>query len=199
MKGYKFPVYTTESCPRNETEWDERSAVFYCQGKSSYACLPNENITELLEFCYPLPRIAIHQGKTLWKDANYKCNHLNLVFVHRWISLLDLSMHAPLNFDAQRFPCALFFYNNFHSFHYLKKSSKSVQYVVFIVNWNLICKIDVIIEIFVFWFMESTFYHQKGNLIMLKTEMKSERNMTYTARTELFTMKLFSKKCQKFK
>ena len=65
LEGYKFPVYTTESCPRNKTEWDERSAVFYCQGKSSYACLPNENITELLEFCYPLPRIAIHQGRVL--------------------------------------------------------------------------------------------------------------------------------------
>ncbi|XP_078312757.1 uncharacterized protein LOC144619207 [Crassostrea virginica] len=68
LEGYKFPVYTTESCPRNETEWDERSAVFYCQGKSSYACLPNENITELLEFCYPLPRIAIHQGICLYLD-----------------------------------------------------------------------------------------------------------------------------------
>ncbi|XP_078312503.1 uncharacterized protein LOC144619076 [Crassostrea virginica] len=68
LEGYKFPVYTTESCPRNETEWNERSAVFYCQGKSSYACLPNENITELLEFCYPLPRIAIHQGICLYLD-----------------------------------------------------------------------------------------------------------------------------------
>ncbi|XP_078310352.1 uncharacterized protein LOC111135873 isoform X2 [Crassostrea virginica] len=66
LKGYKFPVYTTETCPRNETEWNERSAVFFCRGESSYACLPNENITELLEFCYPLEVISIHQGICLF-------------------------------------------------------------------------------------------------------------------------------------
>ena len=65
LEGYKFPVFTTESCPKNETEWEARAAVFFCLGESSYACLPNENFTELLEFCYPAQVISIHQGKVM--------------------------------------------------------------------------------------------------------------------------------------
>ena len=63
LDGYKFPVFTTEFCPRNKTEWEARSSSFMCNKDSSYACLPNENITELLEFCYPLQVISIQRGK----------------------------------------------------------------------------------------------------------------------------------------
>ena len=63
LDGYKFPVYTTEFCPRNKTEWEARSSEFNCNEDSSYACLPNENITELLQFCYPLQIISIEKGK----------------------------------------------------------------------------------------------------------------------------------------
>ncbi|XP_078312031.1 uncharacterized protein LOC111136086 [Crassostrea virginica] len=84
LKGYKFPVYTTETCPRNETEWEERSAVFFCRGDSSYACLPNENITELLEFCYPLEVISIHPGICLFlrKDKSVVDSYDCKVFKH---------------------------------------------------------------------------------------------------------------------
>ena len=63
LDGYKFPVWTTKSCPKDKTEWDDRSSLFNCNYESSYACLPNENFTELLEFCYPLQNIAIEKGK----------------------------------------------------------------------------------------------------------------------------------------
>ena len=66
LDGYRFPVYATEFCPRNKTEWEARSSEFNCNtDNSSYACLPNENITELLEFCYPLQIISIESGKVL--------------------------------------------------------------------------------------------------------------------------------------
>ena len=64
MDGYKFPVYTTEFCPRNETEWLEKSPLFNCTGEdNTYACFPNDDITELIEFCYPLQIIATPPGK----------------------------------------------------------------------------------------------------------------------------------------
>ena len=64
LDGYRFPVYTTEFCPRNEIEWKNRSSAFNCSKySSSYTCLPNEDITGLLEFCYPLQNIAIEEGK----------------------------------------------------------------------------------------------------------------------------------------
>ncbi|XP_078312028.1 uncharacterized protein LOC144618900 [Crassostrea virginica] len=66
LEGYSFPVYTTDFCPRNETEWKARSSTFNCSKDSSYACFPNENITELLEFCYPLRIIAIQEGNCLF-------------------------------------------------------------------------------------------------------------------------------------
>ena len=65
LDGYKFPVYSTKLCPRNETEWKERSSKFNCTGEDvTYACFPNDDVTELVEFCYPLAIIAIPKGKT---------------------------------------------------------------------------------------------------------------------------------------
>ena len=62
LSGYKFPV--AEFCPRNETEWLERSSLFNCMGEdTTYACFPNDEITELIECCYPLQIIAIPSGK----------------------------------------------------------------------------------------------------------------------------------------
>lgn len=62
MDGYKFPVYSTEFCPRNETEWKKRSTELNCTEKNGYTCLPNQNFTQLLEFCYTERRILIEEG-----------------------------------------------------------------------------------------------------------------------------------------
>lgn len=63
LDGYKFPVYTTESCPRNHTEWSERSSAINCTDSNGYLCLPSEDLTELLEFCYFDYQIPIEKGK----------------------------------------------------------------------------------------------------------------------------------------
>ena len=63
LDGYNFTVWTTTSCPKSKKEWDDRSSLFNCNHESSLACLPNENYTELLEFCYPLQIILIQKGK----------------------------------------------------------------------------------------------------------------------------------------
>lgn len=67
IDGYKFPVYTTASCPKNKAEWLERSFGLNCTDqngyKSSYMCIPNEMITVLVEFCYN-KKVAIPEGKT---------------------------------------------------------------------------------------------------------------------------------------
>lgn len=67
MEGYKFSVYSTEQCPRNETEWNKKSSALNCTKERGYTCLPNENFTELLEFCYTEPRILIEAGKQNWQ------------------------------------------------------------------------------------------------------------------------------------
>ena len=86
LNGYKFPVHTTESCPRNETEWRRRESAFNCKANSSYACFPNDQITELLEFCYPLPLILIHKGKiAIETKGNHVISLYQFVSFSLWI------------------------------------------------------------------------------------------------------------------
>lgn len=63
LDGYDFRVYTAEFCPKNQTEWNERSSAINCTESNGYMCLPNENITKLLEFCYTYSSIFMEEGK----------------------------------------------------------------------------------------------------------------------------------------
>lgn len=83
LDGYEFPVYTTESCPRDETEWNKRSDTINCTEDNGYLCLPNENITGLLEFCYKYPFILIQEGK---------CTVTIILNKNKW------SKHCPSSF-----------------------------------------------------------------------------------------------------
>lgn len=67
LDGYAFPVNATESCPRNLTEWQERSTALNCTQSNTYMCVPGENITELLEFCYNCPQIQVVKGRAIQK------------------------------------------------------------------------------------------------------------------------------------
>lgn len=65
LNGYQFPVYSTESCPKNKIEWLQRSSVLNCTGWKGYMCMPEEN---LLEFCYQRPKILVQKGKKEKKE-----------------------------------------------------------------------------------------------------------------------------------
>uniref|UniRef100_A0A8W8IFY4 Uncharacterized protein n=1 Tax=Magallana gigas TaxID=29159 RepID=A0A8W8IFY4_MAGGI len=62
LDGYRFPVYSTELCPRNQTEWNERSSAINCTEDNGYLCFPNEKFTQLLEFCHRARFIWIEEG-----------------------------------------------------------------------------------------------------------------------------------------
>ncbi|XP_065925460.1 uncharacterized protein [Magallana gigas] len=66
LDGYKFPVYSTEFCPRNQTEWNERSSAINCTNDYGYLCFPNEKFTQLLEFCYRTRFKWIQEGYCLY-------------------------------------------------------------------------------------------------------------------------------------
>lgn len=90
MEGYKFPVYATKVCPRNETEWNKRSSVLNCTRDSMYACFPNDDITELIEFCYPMEIIAIPRGK------QFKRAHWNLLLTTYIASIKYKHIHLDI-------------------------------------------------------------------------------------------------------
>lgn len=114
LDGYKFPVYSAEFCPRNDTEWNERAFVLNCTMDNGYTCLPNNKFTELLEFCYTYPRIMIEEGVCLYlyepvsKVNAYNCRHFKygcpnssylstkIFEVHRHILLGLQHLHTPV-------------------------------------------------------------------------------------------------------
>lgn len=82
LDGYAYPVYTTEVCPKNLIEWKERSSALNCNQTNAYMCVPNENITELLEFCYSGPQIRIVKGKnnlTIKQFAYFHISRYNFI------------------------------------------------------------------------------------------------------------------------
>lgn len=62
LEGYRYQVYSTELCPRNQTEWNERSSAINCNETNGYMCVPNNNLNQLLEFCHEDPFIWIQEG-----------------------------------------------------------------------------------------------------------------------------------------
>lgn len=74
LEGYEFPVYSTEFCPRNGTESKSRSSAINCTESNGYMCIPNENLTELLEFCYIYPQIPIEKGEKFKMQLRYVTN-----------------------------------------------------------------------------------------------------------------------------
>lgn len=77
LDGYQFPVFKTESCPRNEIEWTGRSSVLNCTKSNGYMCMPSEKFTTLLEFCYKHNKLVIPKGKKK-KDEVVKCFIINM-------------------------------------------------------------------------------------------------------------------------
>lgn len=76
-------VNITEFCPGDRTEWERRSHIFKCNNSNSYMCLPNEQLTELVEFCYIGPTFLINPGVCLVLDksgaglCDYNCQHFS--------------------------------------------------------------------------------------------------------------------------
>lgn len=83
LDGYQFPVFQTESCPRNEIEWTGRSSVLNCTKSNGYMCMPSENFTTLLEFCYSQGKVAVENGMCLFLSKKYSavdaynCQHFS--------------------------------------------------------------------------------------------------------------------------
>lgn len=63
LDGYQFSVYPTRICPRNQAEMENRLSALHCTDFNVYMCMPNENFTELLEFCYSSYKISVQSGK----------------------------------------------------------------------------------------------------------------------------------------
>lgn len=115
LDGYAFPVYTTESCPRNLTEWMERSSIFNCTWSNAYMCVTDENITKLLEFCYSLPQIQFVKG----------------IDNHEMIFILYLTGYCYFNSFAAKYVYLMYTEYQFTSMKILKQRRKSPFPILF--------------------------------------------------------------------
>lgn len=50
---YHFNVIPVEKCPMSKEDWDTASARLKCNSTYGYHCVPNKQLTSLIEFCYP--------------------------------------------------------------------------------------------------------------------------------------------------
>ncbi|XP_062590627.1 uncharacterized protein LOC134252222 [Saccostrea cucullata] len=64
---YPFPVYMVDQCPKSRTSWNASSTSRRCpvdvNGRSTYHCVPNQQLTGLIEFCYPR-QIGLYENGT---------------------------------------------------------------------------------------------------------------------------------------
>lgn len=47
----------------------QRSNATNCNKNNMYMCIPDENLTSLLEFCYPYPPIPVPKGENSMKQT----------------------------------------------------------------------------------------------------------------------------------
>ena len=69
-------VHRVRDCPRNETEWKRASDRLNCTSDvrstmNKYHCLPADNQTTLLEFCYTKTRANVVEGTLAVKSTKY--------------------------------------------------------------------------------------------------------------------------------
>lgn len=63
---YDFDVFKVENCPMNKESWELASARLKCNSTYGYHCVPNKDLTSLIEFCYPKGyRFPFEKGNTV--------------------------------------------------------------------------------------------------------------------------------------
>lgn len=51
--NFSFEVYPVKDCPMDKEAWELASARLQCNKTHGYHCVPNKQLTSLIEFCYP--------------------------------------------------------------------------------------------------------------------------------------------------
>lgn len=60
-------------------KWNERSSVLNCTKRNAFLCLPNENLAQLLAFCYSVSKIRIQEvmnnfrDRSIFQTVYFKC------------------------------------------------------------------------------------------------------------------------------
>lgn len=65
---YRYPVYSVTSCPKDAANWETAARRRNCSFDdvkpiNRYMCVPNQEKTEFLEFCYDQIRPMVQPGK----------------------------------------------------------------------------------------------------------------------------------------
>ncbi|XP_078322458.1 uncharacterized protein LOC111103131 isoform X3 [Crassostrea virginica] len=66
-KTYGFPVFPVTSCPATAVDWEQAAKQRNCSltgVRDTYLCLPNQEKTTLLEFCYDKVRPMVQEDSS---------------------------------------------------------------------------------------------------------------------------------------
>lgn len=74
---YSFKVFPVHNCPMNKEAWDKSSDRLKCNKTHGYHCVPNRQLTALIEFCYPRgEKILFQEGNCLELAGSGILNHV---------------------------------------------------------------------------------------------------------------------------
>lgn len=84
MDGISTPIssylpmiaFIVQNCPSNNTEWMKASERLNCSSINNtlvYHCVPNENVSSLVEFCYNTKRIGVPKGNAILIVFTFYC------------------------------------------------------------------------------------------------------------------------------
>lgn len=102
LDSYQFPVYTTKSCPGNLTEYRQRLATLEFNKDTGYMCVPNEQLTGLLEFSYSLSPLNIDKGTVGFrmKLSNHGLKEYGLLML---FTILSFCYNEKINDNQETF------------------------------------------------------------------------------------------------
>lgn len=95
---YSFKVFPVHNCPMNKEAWDMSSNRLKCNRTHGYHCVPNSQLTSLVEFCYPRGRTILFQEGIVdnWMN-NVKKNEISMLTIYNFYSLLcDITLEYCL-------------------------------------------------------------------------------------------------------
>lgn len=77
FQEYSFQVFPVHNCPMNKEAWDKSSDRLKCNRTHGYHCVPNSQLTSLIEFCYPRgEKILFQEGNCLELAGSGILNHV---------------------------------------------------------------------------------------------------------------------------
>lgn len=119
---YRYPVNSVTSCPTNAANWETAARRRNCsfdevKPKNLYLCVPNQEKTEFLEFCYDEIRPMVQPGK-------YTCSYKHSLPFPSFFKNINENVTLPYFYKLKKREGWRWYWYNMH--HQYKFDTKNL-------------------------------------------------------------------------